>query len=51
MKVVAFNGSPLEKGNTSILLNIVLEELKSESINGELVHRGGRRQVLPSAFC
>jgi len=42
MKVVAFNGSPRPKGNTSILLNQVLEELKNEGIETELVQVGGR---------
>lgn len=37
MKVVAFNGSPRKKGNTSILLNYVLKELESEGIETELV--------------
>jgi len=32
MKVVAFNGSSREKGNTAILLNLVLDELKREGI-------------------
>ena len=31
MKVIAFNGSPRENGNTTILLNRVLGELKGES--------------------
>jgi len=42
MKVVAFNGSPRPKGNTSILLNHVLDELKNEGIATELVQVGGR---------
>ena len=42
MRVVAFNGSPREKGNTSILLTTVLEELKEEGIQGELLHIGGK---------
>lgn len=41
MKVVAFNGSPREDGNTSMLLNTVLEALKREGIETELVQLGG----------
>jgi len=41
MKVVAFNGSPRKKGNTSALLNLVLDELKKEGIETELVQIGG----------
>ena len=37
MNVVAFNGSPRAKGNTAILLNLVLGELNSEGIETELV--------------
>ena len=42
MKVVAFNGSARPKGNTAILLNLVLEELRSEGIETELVSLAGR---------
>ena len=42
MKVVAFNGSPREGGNTSALLEIVLEELKRNGIDTELYQLGGR---------
>ncbi len=42
MKVVAFNSSPRKKGNTTILLNMVLEELRKEGIETELVQMGGR---------
>ncbi|WP_298668083.1 flavodoxin family protein [uncultured Methanofollis sp.] len=41
-KVVAFNGSPREKGNTSILIRHMLEELEKEGIETEEVHLGGR---------
>ena len=41
MKVIAFNGSPRKKGNTSVLLNTVLDELKKEDIKTELVQIGG----------
>ena len=33
MKVIAFNGSPREKGNTNILLNTVLQEISKEGID------------------
>ena len=42
MKVVAFNGSPRAKGNTAILLNLVLGELNSEGIETELVSLAGK---------
>ena len=42
MKVVAFNGSPREDGNTAILLRYVLAELEQEGIETELVQIGGR---------
>jgi multimeric flavodoxin WrbA len=42
MKVAAFNGSPRPKGNTFMLLNMVLDELKKERIETELVQVGGR---------
>jgi multimeric flavodoxin WrbA len=37
MKVVAFNGSARKDGNTAILVNYVLDELKKEGIETELV--------------
>jgi multimeric flavodoxin WrbA len=42
MKVVAFNGSARAKGNTAILLNVVLDELKKEGIETELVTLAGK---------
>jgi len=42
MKVVAFNGSSRKDGNTSILLNLVLDELKSEGIETEMVQLAGQ---------
>lgn len=42
MKVVAFNGSPRKGGNTEILLNTVLEVLKAEGIETELIHVGNK---------
>jgi len=41
MKVIAFNGSPREDGNTSILINHVLRELENEEIATERVQVGG----------
>jgi len=32
MKVIAFNGSPREKGNTNILLTTVIQEISKEGI-------------------
>ena len=43
MKVIAFNGSPRKNGNTSALINMVLDELKREGIETELVQLGGRQ--------
>jgi multimeric flavodoxin WrbA len=42
MKVVAFNGSARKDGNTAILLNTVLEELRNEGIGTELVQLAGK---------
>ena len=41
MKVVAFNGSARKEGNTFILLNLVLDELKNEGIKTELISLAG----------
>ena len=41
MKVVAFNGSPRQEGNTATLLGVVLMELHSQGIETELVHLKG----------
>ena len=41
MKVVAFNGSPREKGNTYQSLRIVLTALEQEGIETEIVQLGG----------
>jgi len=40
MKVVLFNGSPRKKGNTYHCLNVVMEELKTEGIESELIWIG-----------
>jgi multimeric flavodoxin WrbA len=42
MKVVAFNGSVRAKGNTAILLNLILGELNNEGIETELVSLAGK---------
>ncbi len=41
MKVVAFNGSSRKDGNTALLLNLVLDELKKEGIETELIQLAG----------
>ncbi len=41
IKVVAFNGSGRKDGNTAILLNVVLDELKKEGIETELIQLAG----------
>ncbi len=41
MKVVAFNGSGRKDGNTFLLLQIALKELKAEGIETELVQMAG----------
>jgi multimeric flavodoxin WrbA len=43
MKVVAFNGSPRKKGNTSILIQCVFKELEQEGIETELVQLSGKK--------
>lgn len=42
MKVVAFNASARKNGNTAILLNAVLDELKAEGIRTELIQLAGK---------
>ena len=42
MKVIAFNGSPRKKGNTSILINYVFEELENNGIETESIQLGGK---------
>lgn len=42
MKVVAFNGSPRNNGNTSILIRHVFSELEKEGIETELVQLSDR---------
>jgi len=40
MKIIAFNGSPREKGNTDILLNTVMGEISKEGIETEIIQIG-----------
>jgi multimeric flavodoxin WrbA len=42
MKVVAFNGSPRQHGNTAILLSKVLEPIQAAGIDTELIQIGGK---------
>ena len=42
MKVVAFNGTPREKGNTAMLIKHVFKKLEHEGINCELINIFGR---------
>ena len=42
MKVIAFNGSARKDGNTSLLLNLVLDELKAEGIDTEIYSLAGK---------
>jgi multimeric flavodoxin WrbA len=42
MKVIAFNGSARKEGNTSILLNMVFDELKAEGIETEIYALAGK---------
>lgn len=41
MKVVAINGSPRKHGNTNLIINMVLDEIKKENIETEIVQLGG----------
>jgi len=43
MKVVAFNGSARKDGNTAILLNAVLDEIRREGIGTELFQLAGKK--------
>jgi multimeric flavodoxin WrbA len=42
MKVIAFNGSARKNGNTALLLNMVLDELKEEGITTEMYQLAGK---------
>lgn len=50
MKVVAFNGSPREGGNTEILLKEVLKTLSEKGIDTEFVQLGGKK-INPCKAC
>ena len=43
MKVVAINGSPRKKGNTTILVQKVFDELEKEGIATEQIHLAGKK--------
>ncbi len=43
MKVVAFNGSARKDGNTAILVETVLRELKRQKISTELIQLSGKK--------
>ncbi|SEM20236.1 Multimeric flavodoxin WrbA [Syntrophus gentianae] len=43
MKVIAFNGSARKDGNTAVLINYVLSELKKEGIETEIFNLSGRK--------
>jgi len=43
MKVIAFNGSARKDGNTAILLNAVLDEIRREGIGTELFQLAGKK--------
>jgi multimeric flavodoxin WrbA len=43
MKAVAFNGSARKNGNTAILLNLVLDELRAEQVGTEMIQMAGER--------
>ena len=50
MKVIAINGSARKDGNTGIILNKVLSELKKEGIETELIQLGGV-EISPCKAC
>lgn len=50
MKVVAFNGSPREGGNTEILLKEVLKPIAEKGIDTELLQLGGKK-ISPCKAC
>lgn len=43
MKVLAINGSPRKNGNTLVLIETVLAELKGEGIDTEVAQLGGKK--------
>jgi len=50
MKVIAFNGSPRKNGNTHAALELVLEEIRKEGIETELVEMGSV-DIAPCKAC
>ncbi len=50
MNVIAFNGSPHEDGNTSLLIKVALREIEKAGIGTELIQVGGKK-VLPCSAC
>lgn len=53
IKVVAFNGSPRQEGNTYHAIKLVAEELQKEGIEVEIVHVGNKliRGCLACGMC
>ncbi|MFA6075824.1 MAG: flavodoxin family protein [Negativicutes bacterium] len=43
MKIIAFNGSPRKNGNTSILIDTVLNELQQQGITTEHINVGSKQ--------
>ncbi len=43
MKVIAFNGSPRNEGNTSLLIRCTLQEIEKEGIKTEIIHIGSEK--------
>jgi multimeric flavodoxin WrbA len=43
MRVVALNGSARKDGNTAILLNLAMDELRAQKIETEMIQLGGER--------
>ena len=41
MKVVAFNGSPRQQGNTAQMIRLVFDQLEAEGVQTEMVQLGG----------
>lgn len=42
MKVIAFNGSPKEQGNTYHAIKLVVDELENQGIEVEIIHVGNK---------
>jgi multimeric flavodoxin WrbA len=51
MKVVALNGSPRKDGNTYLLLNIALEEIRAEGIETSLIQMASDRPIQGCVAC